>query len=240
MLRIAQGYPSQEACSNSELDIHQGIRVSLLCKDGVRALGTAAALSTVPGIEPLHICGSLYGLRDVNPEIILLDLIQDLTLHTMSEVRRRKPTAKLVVITNRINGALVCQLIGLGIAGILRKQVPIQTLLACIKQVYGGDAFFDAETVSIIRSYKRTSLTAREGELVALLTQGCSNKEIAYRMHLTVGTVKCYIHNLFQKLRVTDRLELALWGAANMQHIPGPAVVPNRITELAVPKNLVA
>jgi DNA-binding NarL/FixJ family response regulator len=55
-------------------------------------------------------------------------------------------------------------------------------------------------------------LSSREKQIVQLIQQAKSNKEIAYELSLTVGTVKEYIYHIFRKLGVTNRTELALWG----------------------------
>ena len=69
------------------------------------------------------------------------------------------------------------------------------------------------------RSY---SLTPRQGQLVALLTQGLKNKEIASKLNISEGTVKVYMSRMFQKLGVKDRFELALYGLKNLT--PGACV----------------
>ncbi|MBZ5584954.1 MAG: LuxR C-terminal-related transcriptional regulator [Acidobacteriia bacterium] len=56
------------------------------------------------------------------------------------------------------------------------------------------------------------ALSSRERQVVALIQQAKSNKEIAYELSLTVGTVKEYIYHIFRKIGVSNRTELALWG----------------------------
>jgi DNA-binding NarL/FixJ family response regulator len=64
-----------------------------------------------------------------------------------------------------------------------------------------------------IKSLKSNAkLTLREKQIVKLVQQGKSNKEIAFELCLTVGTVKEYIHHIFRKLGMTNRTELAVWG----------------------------
>ncbi len=57
----------------------------------------------------------------------------------------------------------------------------------------------------------RTFLSCRERQLVSLVLQGKRNKEIAFELHLTIGTVKEYMHRLFRKINVSSRVELAIW-----------------------------
>jgi DNA-binding CsgD family transcriptional regulator len=65
------------------------------------------------------------------------------------------------------------------------------------------------------------ALTKRESQLVALLSQGLKNKEIASTLQISEGTVKVYLSRLFQKVGVKDRFELALYGLRNLQNMAG-------------------
>src|SRR5262245_39260010 len=67
------------------------------------------------------------------------------------------------------------------------------------------------------RSIITTQLGFREKQVVGLIQQAKSNKEIAFELCLTVGTVKEYVHHIFRKLGVKNRTELALWGRENLQ-----------------------
>jgi DNA-binding CsgD family transcriptional regulator len=67
------------------------------------------------------------------------------------------------------------------------------------------------------------ALTKRESQLVALLSQGLKNKEIASTLQISEGTVKVYLSRLFQKVGVKDRFELALYGLKNLQNMAGDA-----------------
>ena len=59
-------------------------------------------------------------------------------------------------------------------------------------------------------------LTPRERQVVDLIKHGHANKEIAYRLHLTEGTIKEYLHSIFRKLGVSNRTELAVWAMMNL------------------------
>ena len=63
---------------------------------------------------------------------------------------------------------------------------------------------------------KRVALTERQGQIVSLVAQGFKNKEIAWSLGLTEGTVKVYLYKLFRKLGVSDRLDMALYGQKNL------------------------
>jgi DNA-binding NarL/FixJ family response regulator len=72
---------------------------------------------------------------------------------------------------------------------------------------------------------ERSPLSTREREIVALVAQGYKNKEMAEKMFISEQTVKNHLHNIFDKLGVSDRLELALYAIHKGLHLPGdPAI----------------
>ena len=83
-------------------------------------------------------------------------------------------------------------------------------------RVNEGELWFEKALTDSIMTAHSYSLTRREGQLVALLSQGLKNKEIAYQLSISEGTVKVYMSRLFQKLGVKDRFELALYGLKNL------------------------
>jgi DNA-binding NarL/FixJ family response regulator len=68
-----------------------------------------------------------------------------------------------------------------------------------------------------IEKLRSKRLTLRENQLVDLVSQGKANKEIAYRLHLTEGTIKTYLNLIFQKVGVTNRTELAVWAVTRRE-----------------------
>ena len=109
-------------------------------------------------------------------------------------------------------------------AGILPKQIPFEGLLQCIHKVDSGEPWTPAPTVSSFAvppnaqnsrfasmAKEPSPLSFREKQVVAMVAQGYRNKEIAERMFISEQTVKNHLHNIFDKLGVSDRLELALY-----------------------------
>jgi DNA-binding CsgD family transcriptional regulator len=105
---------------------------------------------------------------------------------------------------------------GLGVRGILRKTLPTDLQVTCLKKVRAGELWFEKTlTVSFLHA-RRVALTQREGQLVSLLSEGLREKEIATTLMISEGTVKVYLSRLFQKVGVKDRFELALFGLKNL------------------------
>jgi DNA-binding NarL/FixJ family response regulator len=150
------------------------------------------------------------------PDILLVDLNTEFPLALLTDRLNLPAQTKIILWTNSISTELALQAMSLGVRGILRKTVPVETHLRCLLCVSRGELWFEKALTDSILAAKRYSLTRREGQLVLLLTQGLKNKEIAAALRIAEGTVKVYLSHLFKKLDVKDRFELALYGLKNL------------------------
>jgi two-component system, NarL family, nitrate/nitrite response regulator NarL len=123
-----------------------------------------------------------------------------------------------------------------GCCGFVPKQTSTELLLKSIRKVHAGEFWLDhASTADVIRKLVKkggnnvpssrlgvrdqsTALSQREREIVVLVAQGFKNKEMAERMFISEQTVKNHLHNIFDKLGVSDRLELALYAIHHNLH----------------------
>jgi DNA-binding NarL/FixJ family response regulator len=193
----------------------------LLCTDEpVLAEGLKVILSEWEG-SPLRCCKSRIedislelGLNE--PDLLLVDLTSDITFSMLKSLYGVARQTKIVLWVHTISTELALQAMNLGIRGIIRKSLPVDTLLRCMRRVQEGELWFEKTLTDSLMSARRYSLTRREGQLVALLCQGLKNKEIATTLAISEGTVKVYLSRLFQKLGVKDRFELALYGLKNL------------------------
>jgi DNA-binding NarL/FixJ family response regulator len=99
-----------------------------------------------------------------------------------------------------------------GAAGVLHDSSAPAEVLACLKSVKEGNAWVPISVAQAASRSRRCNLSRREGQLLRLVVQGLRNKEIAYALNISEGTVKVYFSKLFQKLGVSDRYELAMLG----------------------------
>jgi DNA-binding NarL/FixJ family response regulator len=115
----------------------------------------------------------------------------------------------------------------LGCSGIVLKQTAAELIVKSIRKVHAGEIWLDSHTTAAVmrqfaspgepvpqgsaRPRDRSPLSQREREIVALVAQGYKNKEMAEKMFISEQTVKNHLHNIFDKLGVSDRLELALY-----------------------------
>ena len=125
-----------------------------------------------------------------------------------------------------------------GCCGIVPKQTSTELLLKSIRKVHAGEFWLDRMTTAEVirglakkktgtaapgtrlglREHAAAALSQRELEIVVLVAQGFKNKEMAERMFISEQTVKNHLHNIFDKLGVSDRLELALYAIHNHLH----------------------
>ena len=142
----------------------------------------------------------------------------------LSDLKQASPETRIVLWVTAISTELAFQAMGLGIRGILRKQLPADLQVKCLQRVHAGELWFEKALTDSFLNARRVYLTNREGQLVSLLSQGLKNKEIAAALMVSEGTVKVYLSRLFEKTGVKDRFELALFGLRNLTAGQEPVV----------------
>jgi DNA-binding NarL/FixJ family response regulator len=199
----------------------------LLCVgEPILVKGLEHLLRQVEGFELLPTCSGVTALMESiskggAPDLVLLDLAPDVTFTVLAELKRATADAKIVLRVNSASTGLACQAMGLGVRGILRKQLPPGLQVKCLQKVLQGELWFEkvlTDSSSISRD--RVVLTDREGEVVSLLAQGLTNKEIAATLTVSEGAVKVHLSRLIEKAGVKDRFELALIGLKNLTAQP--------------------
>ena len=193
-------------------------------RDGLRRL-----LSLEPDFEVVAEAkdGSevLSLIEEKEPDILLLDLrmpgVDGLSL--LQRVQAQKLKTKIIVLTASEDEGEYVQAMKYGTSGIVLKQTATELLIKSIRKVHGGEIWLDSRTTAAVmrqfaspadmspRDREKPALSNREREIVACVAQGFKNKEIAEKMFISEQTVKNHLHNVFDKLGVSDRLELALY-----------------------------
>ena len=179
--------------------------------------------SILTGTGSFQVTGSCSRLDELakclqtrEPDLLLIDLTSEVTFSALSELKRSISHCKVVLWVHNIATELAFQAMGLGVRGVLRKTLSPELVVKCLTMVNQGELWFEKTLTDSFLSAKRIALTRREGQLVALLSQGLKNKEIATMLLISEGTVKVYLSKLFQKVGVKDRFELALYGLKNL------------------------
>lgn len=183
---------------------------------------------TVPMVLHKHRCRTGERLfTDTRADVFILDLESDRdALGTIKQLRASAPTSKIVLLCGFEDNACMRDAYGYGVDGILLKVHPPEVVIAVLEALYapakvhavGG---LDGETVTNSEAYSRTpvdgetntqewsqALTRREREIVQLVRQGLSNKDIAYRLSIRDSTVRHHMTNIFDKVGVSNRQKL--------------------------------
>lgn len=169
-------------------------------------------------------------VRKLQPDILLLDLaMPQLTgLDVLKQLDVSKPM-RIIMLTASIDKSQILQALRLGARGVVLKESAAELLLQSIRTVWAGQLWLGREAMTdsaeALRSLTPTfrekdrkqpfGLTPREREIVAAIVSGYSNKQIAQEFSLSEDTVKHHLTNIFDKLGVSSRLELAM---AAMHH----------------------
>jgi two-component system, NarL family, nitrate/nitrite response regulator NarL len=175
----------------------------------------------------------------LDPDILFMELklprVDGLTV--LRSIQTRAPRTKVILFSSPENKDDFVEAMKLGCSGILLKTGPTSLIEKSIHKVHAGEIWLDSNTTAaVIRQFasptdfpashangkpsrERAQLSQREREIIVLIAQGYKNKEIAEKMFITEQTVKNHLHNIFDKLGVSDRLELALYAIHNSLHV---------------------
>ena len=193
--------------------------VALYSEQPILAAGIEAV---VAGLEDCTLSGVFTTLgsliehvRTRRPSVVLLDVTAAVKFSMLSDLRLIAGGVPVVLWVDAASTVLVSEALAIGVRGILRKSLPIELQIKCLRIVAAGDLWVEQLLREQLLTAGRVPLTRRERQLVGLLVQGLKNKEIAHAMTLSEGTVKVYLTRLFQKVGVNDRLELALLALKN-------------------------
>jgi two-component system, NarL family, nitrate/nitrite response regulator NarL len=190
-----------------------GLRKLLEVADDIQIIGEASN-----GVE----CTKM--LAKLKPDILLLDLRMPEKdgLGVLEEVNFDTLPTRVIVLTAAEDDRDVVRAMRLGARGVVLKQSASDLLVKAIHKVADGEIWLDNRmTAEVIDAFKKSSesgqrrekplLSEREKEIVQLVAQGFRNREIGEKLFISEQTVKNHLHNIFDKLGVSDRLELALY-----------------------------
>ena len=192
-------------------------------RDGLRKLlEDADEISVVSEASNGNECIKM--LDKFKPDILLLDLRMPEKdgLAVLTEVNFESLSTRVIVLTAAEDDRDVVRAMRLGARGVVLKQSASDLLLKSIRQVHDGEIWLDNRmTAEVIDAFKKSAesgqrrekplLSDREKEVIQLVVQGFRNREIGEKLFISEQTVKNHLHNIFDKLGVSDRLELALY-----------------------------
>ena len=193
-----------------------GLRRLLEAEPDLKVLGEAS-----DGAEAVRLA------RQLKPDILLLDLAMPKHpgLEALQDLSTSPTPVRVILLTAAAEKSQIVEALQLGARGVVLKDSATQLLLKAIHTVMSGEYWVGRESVSNLVQYLRTlvqsssdearqkkfGLTPREIEIVSAVVAGYSNKEIAEYFKISEDTVKHHLSNIFDKLGVSTRLELALF-----------------------------
>lgn len=133
-------------------------------------------------------------------------------IHVLRELRKSGDERPVILLTAAIDDEALREALALNVNGIVLKSSDPTLLIECIDEVAKGGTWIDEpvhERTSSAETLERT-LSDRECEVIRLVQDGLKNRDIAARLQITEGTVKVYLHRIFDKIGVASRTELAM------------------------------
>lgn len=169
--------------------------------------------------------GAINVTRSCRPDIVLMDINMPGTngIEATRVIKREMPSVGIIALTIHDEEEYVLELVRAGVSGYVLKDISPVKLIETIKLVARGDSVIDSSiTNKVLHEITRLSrnrrikedwetLTVREMDVLNLMAEGCSNKEIARKLMISEKTVKNHITNIFRKLQVDDRTQAVLF-----------------------------
>ncbi len=207
------------------------MRILLAEDDELFRLGLRMRLEQEPGFEVIAEAEDGETVVELAKHLPIDLVVLDIGLpgiggiEACRQLKQQHPNLPILVLTSRTQASLVCRLIEAGAQGYCLKGIPSQTLILAIRSVAAGASWWDSQATTEIRAafenqatqnsleedsvIEANPLTRREQEILALISAGKSNQEIAGLLYITYGTVRVHVHAILNKLNVSDRSQAA-------------------------------
>ncbi|MEM9977633.1 MAG: response regulator transcription factor [Cyanobacteria bacterium P01_D01_bin.2] len=191
-------------------------------RGGLASLLTLEADFEIVG-EANHGQESIALAAQLQPDVILMDVRMPVCngVEATREIHQRFPWIRILVLTTFDEDDYVFQSLEVGALGYLLKSTPAQQVAIAIRNVHQGysqlgptiapKVFSQVKATTTEKVDAQALFSNRDVEILRLLGQGHSNREIADTLHLTEGTIKNHLTNIFSQLDVRDRTQAALW-----------------------------
>lgn len=205
------------------------IKVMIVDDHDMVRMGLKTYLMQDPGFEVIAEAGDgreavemlERGLPEGLPDIILMDLMMPNMngAEATREVRNRFPDMKIVILTSFLEDDLVVQAVEAGAVSYVLKTVSAEELIYALQGAFRGMPVMTGEVAQALTRGLRqrtvqgddSGMTEREKEVLLLIAEGKSNKDIAEELHISIKTVKTHVSNLLMKCELEDRTQLAIY-----------------------------
>jgi two-component system, NarL family, response regulator len=192
------------------------IRVLIVDDHPVVRAGLTSMLSTQADISVIGSASSgdeaLDILSRTAVDILLLDLRMPGTngVATLAAIKRQSIPVRAIVLTSYETDEDIYRAVHAGAGGYLLKDTPLREMLEAIHTVHAGNRYIPRHIASrLAERMMRSNLTARELEILKMLTKGLTNKQIGHALGISENTVRNHVNSIIEKLEVCDRTEAA-------------------------------
>ncbi|MGA2624845.1 MAG: response regulator transcription factor [Bacteroidota bacterium] len=206
------------------------IRLLLIEDNRLLRDGITAMLKEQPDIMVVAASGTgeavMQKIQALKTDIVLLDLglRSQNSLETVKSIKKKYSEVRIIVMDLVPAQADVLEFVTAGVSGFILKDASIADFLKTIRSVAGGDKILPSHLTESLFSQivehavngrgaskviESVRMTKRERQVIELITDGLTNKEIAQALHLSTYTVKSHVHNILEKLAMHTRLQIA-------------------------------
>ncbi|GIN20957.1 MAG TPA: DNA-binding response regulator [Bacillus bacterium] len=149
-------------------------------------------------------------VKELEPDVCIMDIEMPVKTGLEAAQELKGSSSKIIILTTFARAGYFERARKSGVRGYLLKDSPIEELVTAIRLIMDGRRMYAPELVDIAYGdddYMENPLTERESEVLSLVAEGKTTKEIAKELYLTPGTIRNYISSILEKLNVSNRIE---------------------------------
>ena len=209
-------------------EAQEDIRVFLVDDHAVVRAGLAAYLGTEPGMVLVGEAGdgtealnriAVLANSDEAPDVVLMDVLMPKMdgIAATAEIKRRWPVVEVVAVTSFLEEAKIRAALEAGATGYLLKDADAADVAKAIRAAVAGEVHLDPAVAKALTAALRAprsaadNLTPRERDVVVLIAQGGTNRQIAKQLGVTERTARTHVSNILGKLGLASRTQAAMW-----------------------------